>query len=359
MSGVPFDEYWPRPEIHQPLYETACIGTSAAATPASSIEGGLSGLERGCHLHPNFSAPLRTGSPAQAATMELLRSLDDYPLEDPAPKPARAAPPVRTPSLSRPSPPFKRNVTVSVLYAITTMHDICQIRSCHLHSKPAAGRGHRARRRLDRQQPGDYRDFGRRYPFVRILKNETNRGLLYSINRALQEARCDFVVWAAADDLLMPVFLACNAQFLSEYPAAGMTFSRLAVFKDGSEDITPFTEKNYGMAFDFGTDPRFLSPQMLRDRLQRSHLWISANTAMVSRAALIQIGGFDAGITLARRLFQLPGGRVATWGCLHPRDFGSDAPTRRDLLIRGHGQARRATRHIGPTGGQADKQGLP
>ena len=96
-------------------------------------------------------------------------------------------------------------------------------------------------------------DFGRRYPFIRILKNETNRGLLYSINRALKEARCDFVVWAAADDRLMPKFLERNVQCLSEHPAAGMTFSRLAVFKDGSDEITSFTEKNYGMAFDFGT----------------------------------------------------------------------------------------------------------
>ena len=136
-------------------------------------------------------------------------------------------------------------------------------------------------------------DFARRYPFVRILKNETNRGLLYSINRALKEAHCDFIVWAAADDRLMPNFLERNAQCLSEFPAAGISFSRLAVFNDGSDDITSFTEKNHGIAFDFGTAPRLLSPQMLRDRLQRSHLWMSANTAMASRAALIQIGGFD------------------------------------------------------------------
>ena len=73
-----------------------------------------------------------------------------------------------------------------------------------------------------------------------------------------------------------------------------MTFSRLAVFEDGSDEITSFTEKNYGVAFDFGTAPQFLSPQMLRDRLQHSHLWISANTAMASRTALMQVGGFDA-----------------------------------------------------------------
>ena len=300
MSGVPFEEYWPQPEIHQPLYETASIGTSAPASPASSIERGLSGLKRGYHLHPNFSAPLGAAAPAQAATMGLLRNLDDYQLEAPAPKPARAPPPVRarpptrTRTPPRPGTKFKRNVTVSVLlcnyndarYLPDSLGAICT--QSRLPEEVIV---------LDDGSTDNsleiIEDFGRRYPFVRILKNETNRGLLYSINRALQEARCDFVVWAAADDLLMPGFLERNVQFLSEYPAAKMTFSRLAVFEDGSDEITSFTEKNYGGAFDFGTAPRFLSPQMLRDRLQHSHLWISANTAMASRAALIEIGGFD------------------------------------------------------------------
>jgi hypothetical protein len=136
-------------------------------------------------------------------------------------------------------------------------------------------------------------DFARRYPFIRILRNETNRGLLYSINRALSAARCDFIVWAAADDRLMPNFVERNAQCLRQHPTAGLAFSRLAVFKDGSDQITPFTEKSHGIAFDFGVEPLFLSPETLQQRLQQSYLWISANTAMASRAALTRAGGFD------------------------------------------------------------------
>ena len=49
----------------------------------------------------------------------------------------------------------------------------------------------------------------------------------------------------------MPQFLERNVQCLSEYPAAGMTFSRLAVFEDGSDEITSFTEKNYGVGIRF------------------------------------------------------------------------------------------------------------
>ena len=291
MSGVPFEEYWPRPEIHQPLYETASIGTSAPAIPAS--------LSR--------PRPLRPGARIQSAS-ELFRSIGDgrpsangnyglaaqpreYQLESPATRPSTGS---SSPVRKRP-PHQKREVTVSVL--LCNYNDARYLRDS-LSAICTQSRLPEEVIVLDDGSTDDslkiIEDFGRRYPFIRILKNETNRGLLYSINRALEEARCAFVVWAAADDRLMPQFLERNAQCLREYPAAGMTFSRLAVFEDGSDETTSFTEKNYGVAFDFGTAPRFLSPQMLRDRLQHSHLWISANTAMASRTALMQAGGFDA-----------------------------------------------------------------
>ena len=107
MSGVPFDEYWPRPEIHQPLYEAACIGTSAAATPAASVERGLSGLERLYHLHPNFSAPLGMAAPAQEAIKDLLHSLDNYQPHLASAKTARAHLPARQALPTRTQPAFQ------------------------------------------------------------------------------------------------------------------------------------------------------------------------------------------------------------------------------------------------------------
>jgi hypothetical protein len=218
----------------------------------------------------------------------LLNGLDDYRFLPPAVVPVRAQLPVRA------RLPFRRTVTVSVLlcnyndarYLPDSLSAICT--QTRLPEEVIV---------LDDGSTDNslqiIQDFARRYPFIRILMNETNRGLLYSINRALDAARCDFIVWAAADDRLMPSFVERNAQCLRQHPTAGLAFSRLAVFKDGSNEITPFTEKSHGIAFDFGTTPHFFSPEMLRERLQQSYLWISANTAMASRAALIQAGGFD------------------------------------------------------------------
>jgi glycosyltransferase domain-containing protein len=115
MSGVPFEEYWPRPEIHQPLYEAAHVGTSAPATAGYSVEGGRFGGERVYNLHPNFSAPLGMAAPAQEAIKDLLHALDIYRPHPASAKTVRAHLPARTLPSTRTHQPINRPITVSVL----------------------------------------------------------------------------------------------------------------------------------------------------------------------------------------------------------------------------------------------------
>ena len=289
MSRVPFEVYWPRQEIHQPLLRDSMHRNLGTGFDPSSLQ----------ETQPSWRAHLQSAS-------ELFRSVGD---RQPWTRSNHTtcctastitisslpqSLPVPTPPSPRPRRQVHRTVTVSVLlcnyndarYLPDSLSAICG--QTHLPEEVVV---------LDDGSTDNSLDiiesFARRYSFIRILKNESNRGLLYSINRALNEARCDFVVWAAADDRLMPNFIARNVQCLRQYPEAGITFSRLAVFRDGSDEIISFTEKNHGAAFDFGTAPRFLSPDMLRKRLHQSYLWISANTVMASRTALLQAGGFD------------------------------------------------------------------
>jgi glycosyltransferase domain-containing protein len=283
---VPFEDYWPQPEIHQPLLEAARIGTSAPTSISAILGGQRHSGERTYNLHPNFAAPVEIEAPGHDAITDLLRSLDHYRLEVAPPPPARA----------QPLPRLHRRQTVSVSVLLCNYNDARYLPD----SLTAICNQTRLPQEVIVVDDGStddsmeiIRSFAQRYPFIRVLTNETNRGLLYSINRALNEARSDFVVWAAADDLLMPTFVERNIRCLEQYPMAGMTFSHLAVFQDGADEITRFAEEEDDMAFDLGTAPRFLSPEMLRDRLQWSYLWISGNTVMASRKALIQGGGFD------------------------------------------------------------------
>ena len=141
--------------------QTESIGASHGQ-PGELNQRGLSGLKRGYDLHPNF--PLRwSGCPAQAATMGLLRRLDDYRLETPLrkrherPRLFARALPTRTPNTARPGTKSSGRLPRRLLLCNYKQCTISVIRSVHSHSKPAAGRGHRARRRLDRQQLEDDR----------------------------------------------------------------------------------------------------------------------------------------------------------------------------------------------------------
>lgn len=133
------------------------------------------------------------------------------------------------------------------------------------------------------------RDFEARYPFVTVLVNERNRGLMYSIDRALAAATGDYVVWASADDRLLPAFLERNVEQLCRHPGAGVAFSRLAVFEDGTDIVTELKD---GPAFEMGSEPNFLAPHELRERLRYNYLWMSGNTVVVRRDALLAAGAF-------------------------------------------------------------------
>jgi glycosyltransferase domain-containing protein len=273
MLGVPFEAYWPRPEIHQPLYEAARIGTSAAGSMHVAVQKSSRRSGRTYNLHPNFFAPLGTDAPPERAVTDLLHNLDHYDFYPPALVRVRSEASFDTPPSVSLSRPFRHSVTVSVLlcnynharYLADSLSAICN--QTRLPEEVIVLDDGSSDNSLEVIE-----DFARRYSFIRVLKNEINRGLLYSINRTLNEARCDFIVWAAADDRLMPNFIERNVECLREYPTAKMTFSRLAVFRDGSEDIISFTKRRHGTAFDFGTAPLFLSPELLRNRLQQSYV---------------------------------------------------------------------------------------
>jgi glycosyltransferase involved in cell wall biosynthesis len=135
--------------------------------------------------------------------------------------------------------------------------------------------------------------FAAQYSFVRLVRNERNQGLLPSIRRALEEASGDYVVWAAADDRLLPAFLERNMATLARYQGAGVCFSRLATFDDATYAVREYLgDAATGPAFDLGMEPNFLSVPALRARLARSYLWMSGNTVLARRDALLEAGGF-------------------------------------------------------------------
>ncbi|HEY0833597.1 MAG TPA: glycosyltransferase family 2 protein [Azospirillum sp.] len=128
---------------------------------------------------------------------------------------------------------------------------------------------------------------------VRYLRNEVNRGLQYSIDRALQAATGDYVVWAASDDRLLPHFLERSMAMLERFPQAGLCFSELAIMKGKEERVERFAiDPNQGATFNLEQYPDYMAPETMRKHLRRRLIWMTSNSIVASRRAILEAGGF-------------------------------------------------------------------
>ncbi len=136
-------------------------------------------------------------------------------------------------------------------------------------------------------------EFARQNRNLQAHANGQNLGLQASIAKALALVRCDYLVWAAADDRLLPPFLERNLAVLARHPQAALSFSEVVSLKGDSEEIDRFAiNPAVSSTFNLGDLAEYLSPDQLRSRMQRAYLPIASNTAVINVTALRSIGGF-------------------------------------------------------------------
>lgn len=76
MAGAEFAEYWPRHEIHLPLYDAAGVASSAEAETLGQLT--MRSGERSYILFPSFYAPRGLDPPRLDSVVRLLAALDKY-----------------------------------------------------------------------------------------------------------------------------------------------------------------------------------------------------------------------------------------------------------------------------------------
>ena len=137
--------------------------------------------------------------------------------------------------------------------------------------------------------------FARDHSNLQAHANGRNLGLEASIAAALELVRCDYLVWAGADDRLLPRFLERNMTTLANHPDAALSFSEVVVLKGDSDVIDRFaTNRAAPRIFDLSDLPVYLSSDRLRQRMRQAYLPIASNTAVIRADALRAFGGFPA-----------------------------------------------------------------
>jgi glycosyltransferase involved in cell wall biosynthesis len=120
---------------------------------------------------------------------------------------------------------------------------------------------------------------------LRLLRNERNMGVVFSMNRAVESASGEYVCFASADDRVLPGFFEKSMNLLSQYPQAGLCCSD-PVFFCGETGIVRYQPS--GNSSGAGC----IAPRQLVSWIRRKRFTIAGHTSVVKRSALLQAGKF-------------------------------------------------------------------
>lgn len=127
--------------------------------------------------------------------------------------------------------------------------------------------------------------FAAQHPVIRFLRNEQNRGVVWNMNRGLELARGDYVVFPAADDEVLPGFFQKSLGLLARHPQAALSCT-----------IGDWREVGTGLNWHVGVGmaevPCYLPPDRLVALERAGKLFIASHTAIFRRASLTAAGGF-------------------------------------------------------------------
>jgi glycosyltransferase involved in cell wall biosynthesis len=118
---------------------------------------------------------------------------------------------------------------------------------------------------------------------ARLLRNETNRGTIATLNRGISEARGDFLLLAAADDIYLPGMLGSCLRAAQLRPdTAFVCGTPLIEWADGSL---------LRVKLPFGDSARHVAPEELARYASQQNILFFTGAALLRREAIVAAGG--------------------------------------------------------------------
>ena len=156
-------------------------------------------------------------------------------------------------------------------------------------------------------------------PTVRVLFNDINKGVVYSLNRGLEASSSRYVYLAAADDWVLPGFFITALRLLESHPESGLVCGEVNL-------ISGTTGASLGMRPTIrpSRQEAYFPPEAVVALLKKSDNWIVTGATILERERVVAAGGLlpDLGSFadgfLVRKLALLHGfsyipRTVATW----------------------------------------------
>ncbi|MBX9624936.1 MAG: glycosyltransferase family 2 protein [Gemmataceae bacterium] len=124
--------------------------------------------------------------------------------------------------------------------------------------------------------------YARRDPLIRPVRHAVNRGVCPTFNEGLAAARGEYVVLAAADDVVLPGFFERAAVALAAHPSAGLCCGYDSYRRGADGPVVPNPSG-------WGDEPTYFGPPEVARRVRCN---LAAHATVARRAALLAAGGY-------------------------------------------------------------------
>jgi glycosyltransferase involved in cell wall biosynthesis len=119
-------------------------------------------------------------------------------------------------------------------------------------------------------------------PLVRLLRNDRNRGFLYTVTRGVENTTGDYLFFPAADDYVLPGLVEKSMSLLAQHPQAGISCG----FCSTIDGVTGEVKEN---AYHWAGEPTYLPPDKLAKCIGRQ--CIPGHNAIIKRSCFLEAGG--------------------------------------------------------------------
>lgn len=128
----------------------------------------------------------------------------------------------------------------------------------------------------------------REVPQIRLFVNERNRGVIHSVNRAIHEARGEFLSMYGCDDIPLAGYLERQVALLNKYPRAAACVGNPLFW---------YEEKNEAHEFkvNWAKTETYFAPNEAAQKLRNS-MFVHPGGGLIRRARLLEAGGYDAAL---------------------------------------------------------------
>jgi len=181
--------------------------------------------------------------------------------------------------------------------------------------------------------------YARQHPLLKVVRNEQNQGVCFTLNRGLALATGDYVCFPAADDEVLPCLFENLLPLLAQHPNAGAAcgFTEWHCHSTGLKWVHGVTMPD---------QPGYLSPNDLVGLAQSGRYALSGQHMLYKKSALLQAGGWIqelrwftdafAGLVVAFRHGVCHTPKVLSIYNLFPTSFynAAQSAARRDVLDR-------------------------